>query len=63
MYLVKNAPIENMKKINKIPLDDVMEFLRQEGMEVTKEEAELIMEFLYQLTDWTMQTYFDKLLK
>lgn len=46
------------KQIKKIPLDDVMEFLRQEGLDVTKEEAELIMEFLYELTEWTLQTYF-----
>lgn len=46
------------KQIKKIPLDDVMEFLRQQGLEVTKEEAEHIMEFLYQLTGWVLKEYF-----
>lgn len=46
------------KQIKKIPLDEVMEFLGQEGLDVTKEEVELIMEFLYQLAEWTFQTYF-----
>lgn len=48
------------KQIKKIPLDDVMEFLRQEGLDVTKEEAELIMDFLYTLTGWVITEYFDK---
>lgn len=46
------------KQIKKIPLDDVMEFLRQEGLEVTREEAELIMEYLYQVTGWVLEEYF-----
>lgn len=46
------------KQIKKIPLDDVMEFLRQEGLEVTREEAELIMEFLYKLAGMVLEEYF-----
>ncbi len=46
------------KQIKKIPLDDVMEFLRQEGLDVTKEEAELIMEFLYRLAGLVLEEYF-----
>ncbi len=46
------------KQIKKIPLDDVMEFLRQEGLEVTGEEAELIMEFLYKLAGLVLEEYF-----
>ncbi|MCA6068840.1 hypothetical protein JI747_016860 [Chryseobacterium sp. RG1] len=38
------------KEIKKIPIEEVMEYFRSEGMEVTQEEAELIMEFLYNLT-------------
>ncbi|AYZ15101.1 DUF2624 family protein [Chryseobacterium arthrosphaerae] len=47
------------KKIKKIPIEEVMEFFQNEGMEITEEEAELIMEFLYNLTTIVIRQYFD----
>lgn len=46
------------KEIKKIPIKEVMEYFRSEGMEVTQEEAELIMEFLYNLTWMVIKKYF-----
>ncbi|SEQ98990.1 hypothetical protein [Epilithonimonas lactis] len=47
------------KQIKKIPIEEVMEFFNSEGMEVTQEEAEKIMEFLYSLTLIVIKKYFD----
>lgn len=47
------------KEIKKIPIEEVIEYFRSEGMELTKEEAELIMEFLYDLTLMVIKRYFD----
>lgn len=46
------------KEIKKIPIEEVMEYFRSEGMEVTREETELIMEFLYNLTWMVIKKYF-----
>lgn len=45
-------------KIKKIPIEEVIEFFQSEGMEITEEEAELIMEFLYTLTLAVIRQYF-----
>jgi hypothetical protein len=37
------------KEIEKIPLDEAMEMLKEVGINVNQEDAELIMEFLYNL--------------
>jgi hypothetical protein len=46
------------KKIKKIPIEEVMEFFQNEGMEITEEEAELVMDFLYTLTLAVIRKYF-----
>ncbi len=50
--------MSQVKEIKKIPMDEVLEHFRSEGMIVTKEEAELIMEFLYFLTESVIRKYF-----
>ncbi|CEJ70915.1 MULTISPECIES: hypothetical protein [Chryseobacterium] len=50
--------MSQLKEIKKIPIDEVLEHFRSEGMIVTKEEAELIMEFLYFLTESVIRKYF-----
>ncbi|MDW9380165.1 hypothetical protein [Chryseobacterium sp. JV558] len=45
------------KKIKKIPIEEVIEFFQNEGMEITEKEAELIMEFLYTLTLAVIRKY------
>jgi hypothetical protein len=47
------------KEIKRIPIEEVMEYFKSEGMEVTQEEAEKIMEFLYSLTLIVIKKYFD----
>lgn len=47
------------KEIKKTPIEEVIGYFRSEGMELTKEEAELIMEFLYNLTFMVIKKYFD----
>ena len=47
------------KEIKKIPIEEVMEYFRSEGMELTNEEAEMIMEFLYSLAMIVIKKYFD----
>jgi len=37
------------KEIEKIPIEEAMEMLKEVGVNVNQEEAELIMEFLYNL--------------
>ncbi len=46
------------KKIKKMPIEEVIEFFQNEGVEITEEEAELIMEFLYTLTSAVIRQYF-----
>ncbi|MBC9796800.1 hypothetical protein [Sinomicrobium weinanense] len=47
------------KEIKKMPIGEAMELLRKEGIVVDREEAELIMEFLYNLTMIVIREYFD----
>ncbi|WP_175627294.1 hypothetical protein [Chryseobacterium sp. JV274] len=46
------------KKIKKIPIEEVIEFFQNEGMEITEEEAELVMDFLYAFTLAVIRQYF-----
>ncbi|WP_326981062.1 hypothetical protein VUJ46_12320 [Chryseobacterium sp. MYb264] len=50
--------MSQLKEIKKIPIEEVLEYFRSEGMIVTKEEAELIMEFLYFLVESVIGKYF-----
>lgn len=47
------------KGITKIPIEEAMSLLRREGIDVGQEEAELIMNFLYNLTMIVIREYFD----
>lgn len=44
-------------EIKKIPIEEVVAYFQSEGMEITNEEAESIMEFLYTLTIIVVQKY------
>lgn len=44
--------------IKKMPIEEAMEMLRKAGIDVQKEEAEEIMEFLYMLTQITIKEFF-----
>lgn len=50
--------MSKVKEIKKIPIEEVIEYFRSEGMELSKEEAELVMEFLYNLTLMVIKKYF-----
>lgn len=47
------------KELKKIPIEEAMEFFRKEGMEVDREETELVMEFLNNLTMIVIRECFD----
>ncbi|WP_449401004.1 hypothetical protein [Chryseobacterium wanjuense] len=47
-------------ELKKVSPEEVMEYFRSEGMEITKEEAELIIEFLSSLTLMVIEQYFGK---
>lgn len=49
----------NKNEIDKIPLEEAMKLLRKEGIDVDKVEAELILEFLYNLTKIIIRECFD----
>jgi len=51
--------MQDRKEIEKIPIDEAMELLRKEGIQVGEDEAELIMEFLYNLTMIVIRECFD----
>lgn len=42
--------MQDQKEIEKMPIEEAMELLHKEGIDVEREEAEPIMEFLYNLT-------------
>ncbi|WP_198133481.1 hypothetical protein [Flavobacterium beibuense] len=42
-------------ELKKIPVEEAMAFFRREGMDVDREETELIMAFLYDLTMITLR--------
>lgn len=47
------------KEIDKMPIEEAMELLRENGIDVEQKEAELIMEFLYNLTMIVIRECFD----
>ncbi len=47
------------KELKRIPIEEAMEFFRKEGMETDREEAELVMEFLNNLTMIVILECFD----
>jgi len=51
--------MQENREIDRIPLEEAMELLRQSGIDVGEEKAELIMEFLYNLTMIVIREYFD----
>ena len=51
--------MQERKEIEKIPIEEAMELLRKSGIEVGQEEAELIMEFLYNFTMILIRECFD----
>ncbi|MEI5985120.1 MULTISPECIES: hypothetical protein [Sphingobacterium] len=48
------------KEIEKIPLDEAMEMLKEVGVNVNPEDAELIMEFLYNLVEIIIRECFSE---
>jgi len=46
------------KEIEKIPIEEAMEMLKEIGINVNQEHAELIMEFLYNLVEITIRECF-----
>ena len=51
--------MQERKEIDKIPIEEAMELLRKCGMDVEREQAEQIMDFLYNLTMIIIQECFD----
>ncbi len=51
--------MQERKEIERIPIGEAMELLRENGIDVGQEEAELIMEFLYNLTMIVIRECFD----
>ena len=47
------------KELKKVSIEEAMEFFRKEGMEMDREETELIMEFLNNLTMIVIRECFD----
>lgn len=51
--------MQERKEIEKIAIEEAMELLREVGIDVEQEKAELIMEFLYNLTMIIIRECFD----
>lgn len=47
------------KELKKIPIEEAMEFFRKEGIEMSREETEQVMEFLNNLTLMVIYECFD----
>lgn len=56
----KKMPGMHVFTISKLSPDKSMELLREAGLEVSEEQAEEIMEFLYMLTEITLKEFFIK---
>lgn len=46
--------------VERMPLENAIEFLEKDGIEVTREQAKLILEFLYELADIVVDQYLSK---
>lgn len=55
----KPKVMQKKNQLKKIPVDEALAFFRKEGMDVTKEETVLILEFLYNLTCMVITEYFE----
>jgi len=51
--------MQGRKEISKMPIEEAMKLLREVGIDVEQEKAELIMEFLYNLTAIIIRECFD----
>lgn len=51
--------MQERKEIEKIPIEEAMKLLKENGIDVEQKEAELIMEFLYNLTMIVIRECFD----
>ena len=51
--------MQEREEIDKIPIEEAMVLLREVGIDVEQEKAELIMEFLYNLTMIIIRECFD----
>lgn len=47
------------QELNDISIEEALEFFHGEGLELTKEETELVVEFLSNLTLLVIREYFD----
>lgn len=56
---IKIGDAMEKKELKKIPIEEAMEFFRKEGMDMDREEAELVMEFLNNLTMIVIRECFD----
>jgi len=48
------------KEIERIPPDKAVELLKKDGIEVTEEQAEIILIFLYEMADIVVDQYMAK---
>lgn len=48
------------KEIEKIPIEQAMKMLKEGGMNVSQEEVEMIMGFLYNLAEITIRKCFSE---
>ena len=46
--------------IERIPPDKAVEFLKKDGIEVTEEQAKVILEFLYEIASIVVDQYLSK---
>ncbi|WP_034728341.1 hypothetical protein [Chryseobacterium sp. JM1] len=55
---IRNNYRYQLPPIKKMPIEEAMEMLHKAGIDVSEEEAEEIMEFLYMLTQITLKEFF-----
>ena len=48
------------KEIERIPPDKAVELLKEDGIEVTEEQAKIILIFLYEMADIVVDQYMAK---
>jgi len=48
------------KEIERIPPDKAVELLKKDGIEVTEEQAKIILNFLYEMADIVVDQYMAK---
>lgn len=55
----KPKVMQKKNQLKKIPVEEALAFFRKEGMDVTREETVLILDFLYNLTCMVITEYFE----